>query len=584
MTNNQNTTDLLQKAKNTETNLLSGNELSDIIGTGRQPGTKHTKFIKGRLVMSITSILAVAATAAYLAFTPFSEPDLLQKPGLQNTQKEQQSVKVEDVAKPTTITKNNQVNSDIALNNTNAKEPAKSKTLAYKQERVNIEGINIISIENAQDLKRLGIIDKGGVFEIQAFKNLDDVSRFSPVITLSKKEGKNSVVINTDTENKNICYFAPQLITNAHGNKELSLFDAGNSKIMSRTSIFEDTLSSELNANINISAFINDDAKYSIEADSTQIAIFKSYIDDDSLQQRINNLIANSANNSASEITLHLGDIIKQSRLNAENTSITLSDEDNVLLVDSILNQLNLMTFKVGTDSANNSYSTISINPPDKQSSSISMSFSTSNEYTKESLGLESEEDLEFFKSQLPTLDSMIRNTGHVHNLVFDDSRLNKMLAVAIKIDNKSVKPDFILWYDISQELIDALPEEYKEKLAPELLALAEGDYCAAKSLAGEETYCDVWRACNGDLKEMRIYPVPVVSDFTVEYNLNEDRILDFTIHDLYGEEVATLKSGQKRSAGLQTENFNVKLQSGMYLLSITSDKGERTVQRFVVK
>ncbi len=639
MTDNQKTTDLLQKAKTTESDLLSGSELSDIIGTGTHLGTKQTKIIKGRLVMSITSILAVAATAAYLAFSPAEKPEI-EKTAIYHAQKTEQVQTIEK-AEPTQteiIADNKTDNSteDLAMLNA-PNETSNTESANFGIEKVNVDGINIINIQTEEDYNRLGIYKKDGNLKLLAFRNIDFPEMTFPVINLINENGKAKIKQSITEKLNVVSKVSPQLITDAQGKKLLSLFDSGDIKMMAKADVvqFENSNKSMLDVNINSYSesptdsenpgfllmlqkmvdsgqidSIPNDLKFALEdvnpgeekdVSDAYNKLMKSIISKQ-IQQKLfvqlegRDLPIEGVLKAIEEMPdFAEADKLKKSLSTRKTITLTELPDDVVsyLLKDqpSLKEQLEAIAsmmpefeVKVGKDSLDIGYCEMFLGSLDSDSDTSAVRMRFSNSYTYKVASDSNDIDKENLGEVLQNIDSFIDSPEYKKFDDFDDARLNKMLAIAIRLDKTADKPDFILWYDISPELIDALPQQYKDKLAPEMSALTEGDYCSSKSMAGEDTYCDVWRACNGGLQEMKIYPVPVDQDFTVEYTLSENRSLDFKIHDLYGEEVATLKTNIKRGSGVQSETFNVNLPSGMYLLSITSDKGEHTVQRFVIK
>ncbi len=588
MKNNQKSTDLLQKAKSTELNLLSDSELSDMIETGKHLGTKQTKIIIGRLVMSITSILAVAATAAYLAFAPAETPEIIENTTINQVAETEQVQNIEQEKPMEIIAETNNYNAieDFAL--AESTESEKSASINIHVDKVNVEGINIITIDNEQDLKNIGIHKNGNEYSFPAFKNNDAKNISTILLTLKKEDGENIIDYDIKVDKNIVSKFSPQLITNASGKKEMSLFDSGNMKMMACSDYITTDENGKKSLNLDVNTFSTEPPK-----DSRVLQMMKKFqnIQGDTVALLDPNIIKEISKfeiGTKQPVPMSLKKVIKD--LIAKDMVIDnpeISDEDiqyQLVVVDSIVDCLPEIDFSSSEDSSGKKNFSLVFDELDSDTSAIKLNFSTTSTYSTDDLEATDEDKQKLVDSLLEDFNSSLNEEIYLDFSKFDDARLNKMLAIAIKLDNSSKEPDFILWYDISQELIEALPLKYREKLGTELLAISEGDFCSGKSLAGEENFCDVWRACNGGLKEMSIFPVPIQNDFTVEYTLTDDRVLDFQIHDLYGKQILTLKTGLKRTKGLQSEKFNIDLPSGMYLLSISSNQGEHTVQRLVVK
>ncbi|MFI5263314.1 MAG: T9SS type A sorting domain-containing protein, partial [Candidatus Kapaibacterium sp.] len=89
----------------------------------------------------------------------------------------------------------------------------------------------------------------------------------------------------------------------------------------------------------------------------------------------------------------------------------------------------------------------------------------------------------------------------------------------------------------------------------------------------------------NQVLSRSIIYPNPAKNTTTVRFNLSEPRTLAFSIHDLLGKRVMEGGNLSATSAGSFEKELNVsELPAGVYLLVITTDKGEQSMQRLVIE
>lgn len=93
-------------------------------------------------------------------------------------------------------------------------------------------------------------------------------------------------------------------------------------------------------------------------------------------------------------------------------------------------------------------------------------------------------------------------------------------------------------------------------------------------------------RVESGALRLENIYPNPTMDgSATVSYSLSGDRLITIDLHDLAGNKVSTLASGVRRQAGTGHIPFALEgVMPGMYLVTMTTDKGERAVQRLIVQ
>lgn len=168
----------------------------------------------------------------------------------------------------------------------------------------------------------------------------------------------------------------------------------------------------------------------------------------------------------------------------------------------------------------------------------------------------------------------------------FNTSRLVPVLA---KKDGGNAT--FIVWFEPTKEFLQALPERYRNAVATEL-ALSEKytTLCdiptdkERKELAGR-TYFDTWRSCSGALTMQSLSPNPVRSGIaTVQFKSTEQRYVNIAVHDMTGNRVLEVLHAESVQ-GVRESVLDVSsLRSGMYMLVITSDRGEQVVQRMVVE
>jgi hypothetical protein len=93
-------------------------------------------------------------------------------------------------------------------------------------------------------------------------------------------------------------------------------------------------------------------------------------------------------------------------------------------------------------------------------------------------------------------------------------------------------------------------------------------------------------RSADGAMEITSVYPNPTTDGAaTVAFSLADERTLTVELHDLSGRAVATLARGLRKARGTGQIAFTLPgIQPGMYLVSITTDRGERAVNRLVVQ
>ncbi len=117
-----------------------------------------------------------------------------------------------------------------------------------------------------------------------------------------------------------------------------------------------------------------------------------------------------------------------------------------------------------------------------------------------------------------------------------------------------------IFWYNPEKDLLDAVPE-------------AQNSVSPASNNVSKI------------ISNAVLYPNPTKNKTTLRFSLSEPRTVAFSIHDLLGKRVLDGGSIPETSAGSFEKELNVaELTEGVYLLVITTDKGEQNMQRLVIK
>ena len=86
---------------------------------------------------------------------------------------------------------------------------------------------------------------------------------------------------------------------------------------------------------------------------------------------------------------------------------------------------------------------------------------------------------------------------------------------------------------------------------------------------------------------KVKVYPNPVTVISTIQYELEESGIVNISVMDMNGKQMANLFTGfkprGKQTLALNNNGFNInKLSNGIYLLQTTVN-GKRKVEKFVV-
>lgn len=119
-----------------------------------------------------------------------------------------------------------------------------------------------------------------------------------------------------------------------------------------------------------------------------------------------------------------------------------------------------------------------------------------------------------------------------------------------------------IFWYQPDKDLLAAVPEVAQQ--SGTLTPIAANPSVISKTA---------------------LYPNPARNRTTVSFVLSEPRTVAFSIHDLLGKRVLDGGSISGTASGNYEKELDLhELTAGVYLLVITTDKGEQSIQRLVIE
>jgi hypothetical protein len=164
-------------------------------------------------------------------------------------------------------------------------------------------------------------------------------------------------------------------------------------------------------------------------------------------------------------------------------------------------------------------------------------------------------------------------------------AQINKLIPISISLEQGKI--NYIMWFEPTAELVSLLPESVRRSLEPEMLAIQSTprDACKGAPVESDKAIFDVWRACAGAIEKLSIYPNPSKGAVNINYSLTGERTVTVTVHDLSGKELFVLQGAKTLPAGDYKDNFTLRgLPAGMYLISVTTNKEERAVQRVIIE
>ncbi|MCX6148817.1 MAG: T9SS type A sorting domain-containing protein [Candidatus Kapabacteria bacterium] len=183
---------------------------------------------------------------------------------------------------------------------------------------------------------------------------------------------------------------------------------------------------------------------------------------------------------------------------------------------------------------------------------------------------------------EMPAFGSAIFNKDKELKCLEEYQDINKLIPISIKFDNNNI--DYILWYEPNEELINSLPTKYAKMLSIEYNASKSGETCGNTPNAAP--LMDVWKACDGDVKNLGVAPNPAKEKVTISYDLLVAKNISISLNDLTGMHIADLKSNVYTEKGNHSDQINLpnNLASGMYYIVLKTDQGETAIQRTIVQ
>jgi hypothetical protein len=129
-------------------------------------------------------------------------------------------------------------------------------------------------------------------------------------------------------------------------------------------------------------------------------------------------------------------------------------------------------------------------------------------------------------------------------------------------------KRDLIFWYKPTPEFLALLPDSAR--------AVAQMMASGASNTPASVT------DLHGAIQQAVAFPNPSKGQFSVKLTLGDARSLMFTLRNLLGQQAAPSVQARMDGTGEQSLDFS-SVPEGVYLLDISSDQGERYIERVVI-
>jgi hypothetical protein len=155
---------------------------------------------------------------------------------------------------------------------------------------------------------------------------------------------------------------------------------------------------------------------------------------------------------------------------------------------------------------------------------------------------------------------------------------IDKLLPILVRentVKDSITKRDLIFWYQPTPEFLALLPDSAR--------AVAQRMMSGATNTPASVT--DV----HGAIQSAGVFPNPSKGRFSVSISLSASRNITITLRNLLGQQVAApveagVNSSSTNVANTLTQSLDFStVPQGVYLLEISSDQGERYIERVVV-
>lgn len=180
-------------------------------------------------------------------------------------------------------------------------------------------------------------------------------------------------------------------------------------------------------------------------------------------------------------------------------------------------------------------------------------------------------------------MDEAFMKQRNVANRAKLTAQLSSFIPVSIPVDGEYIKANrhisLIAWYKPDSLFLNALPVNIARELKAELESITNNKPAAT---------CKYFDACGnraGALQSVTAYPNPFYRDLSFFIQLKEARDITISLTDVHGKLLRTLCDKKACQPGNTSLEYHLNdIADGMYLLVITTDQGERIVQRLIRK
>lgn len=136
------------------------------------------------------------------------------------------------------------------------------------------------------------------------------------------------------------------------------------------------------------------------------------------------------------------------------------------------------------------------------------------------------------------------------------------------------------IWFYANKEIVELMPERYKERLLKELeliTSIEDGLITteqACEILKGE-SFFDFCGKSNETLKKLSVFPNPLINkELVIKFDLIQDSEISIKLYDLEGNLIQNLLEKSSFTKGNFSRTFNLNVSNGIYLIDIKTNSG----------
>ncbi|MEX0968268.1 MAG: T9SS type A sorting domain-containing protein [Bacteroidia bacterium] len=173
--------------------------------------------------------------------------------------------------------------------------------------------------------------------------------------------------------------------------------------------------------------------------------------------------------------------------------------------------------------------------------------------------------------------------------------KLNSYLGILVRSgadplhpDSNGYHPDLIFWYEVNEELLNALPKETAEKVRQDYSSLFSPEmFITGKTNAtATNQSCTYFESCKnrkGAFQELFVNPNPFTEQTHLTLTSTEERRVTIRIYSIQGKLMATVFKNVLQPVGKKEYLLQLPHSGkGIYLISVTTDHGEILSQRLI--